>query len=227
MNLSISHDNNIQRGNEKGGFDYAERRGALDTKDLIGTIELYGRCIYSFCCMLTKNEHDADDLYQETFLKAMEMRCKIDMDNNPKGFLISIAAGIWKNRRRKIAWRQRIAPTRELDESLTDDYAFVNESNPEDIAISNELKHKIWEAADSLNNKLKIPLYMYYTAKMSVKEISRALNIPQGTVKSRLYKARKNLGKILEVGEYEKFGKVGKSSKTSPFTHMGTKGRIK
>lgn len=192
----------------------------MDTKDLIGIIESHGRCIYSFCLTLTKNEHDADDLYQETFLRAMEMRHKIDKGNNPKGFLISIAIGIWKNNRRKIAWRQRIAPTRELDESLTDDYMFVNESSPEDIAISNELKHKIREAADSLNNKFKIPLYMYYTAQMSVKEIASALNIPQGTVKSRLYKARKNLEKILEVDEYERSGKIGATTETSPFTHV-------
>jgi RNA polymerase sigma-70 factor (ECF subfamily) len=57
----------------------------------------------------------------------------------------------------------------------------------------------IQAATDRLDDKLKIPLLMYYTAEISVDEVSLALRIPQGTVKSRLFKARKAMKKILEV----------------------------
>jgi len=72
-------------------------------------------------------------------------------------------------------------------------------STPEDVVILRERCAVIRAAADKLNDKLRIPLYMYYTAEMSVEDIATALRIPQGTVKSRLHKARKILKEILEV----------------------------
>jgi RNA polymerase sigma-70 factor (ECF subfamily) len=177
----------------------------LDTTDLSDLVTLHGNTIYGFCYRLAKNKADADDLYQETFLKAMELCYKIDKDNNPKGFLISISIGLWKNNRRKYTRRQRIAPTEELNEEMNYGYIF-KESTPEDIIISNELNVMIQTAVDTLNEKLRIPLYMYYTAEMSNDDIASSLKIPQGTVKSRLYKARKTLKNILEleVSKYEK-----------------------
>ncbi len=71
-------------------------------------------------------------------------------------------------------------------------------STPEEILILKERCEAIRTAADKLNDKLRIPLYMYYTADMSVEDIASALKIPQGTVKSRLYKARKTLKNVLE-----------------------------
>lgn len=177
----------------------------MDTTDLSDLVKLHGNAIYGFCYKLAKNKTDTDDLYQETFLKAMELCYKIDKDKNPKGFLISISIGLWKNNRNKYTRRQRIAPTEELNENVNNGYIF-EESTPEDIFISNELHLMIQNAVDTLNDKLKIPLYMYYTAEMSNDDIASSLKIPQGTVKSRLYKARKTLKNILEleVSKYEK-----------------------
>lgn len=178
----------------------------MDTKYLSDLIKLHGKTVYGFCQKLVKNKADADDLYQETFLKAMELCNKIDSDNNPRGFLISIAVGIWKNNRRKYARRQRIAPLEALNEEAVDNYIYANESTPEDVVISNELRIMVQNAVDKLNDKLRIPLYMYYTAEMSNEDIASSLKIPRGTVKSRLYKARKTLKNILEleVDEYER-----------------------
>lgn len=183
----------------------------MDVTELSKLVEQYGGTIYGFCHRLTNNKLDTDDLYQETFLKAVERCQKIDSKNNPKGFLISISIGVWKNNRRKYARRNRIAPLEELDENVFNGSISVNEYysktqfSPEDAAISKELKDAIQSAANSLDIKLKIPFYMYYTAEMSNDDIAAVLKIPKGTVKSRLYKARQELKKILEreVGKYE------------------------
>ncbi len=171
----------------------------MDNMDIDSLVMLYGKAIYGFCNRLAKSRTDADDLYQETFLKALKLCPKIDKDNNPKGFLVSIAVGLWKNNRRKYARRQRIAPEEELKEETDSSFMFVNVLTPEEILISKERCAEIRTAADKLDDKLKIPLYMYYTAEMSVEDIASALKIPQGTVKSRLFKARKTLKNILEV----------------------------
>lgn len=178
----------------------------MDISELNELVSMYGNVVYGFCHKLAKNRIDADDLYQETFLKALELCHKIDKNNNPKGFLISIAIGLWKNNSRKYARRKRLAEIEELHE---DNHSSTINDNPtpEEIAISNELRSRIQTAADTLNDKLRLPLYMYYTAGMSNEDIAAALKIPQGTVKSRLYKARKALKNILEMeaGVYEKF----------------------
>lgn len=171
----------------------------MDISEVTELVNTHGKDVYAFCYKLTKNKTDADDLYQETFLKAMELYYKIDNKNNPKGYLISVAVRLWKNNRRKYARRNRLAPTEELNDNLCCSYINIFEKSPESIVISNELRNNLLIAVDKLNDKLRIPLYMYYTAGMSNEEIAAALKIPLGTVKSRLYKARKMLKNLLEV----------------------------
>jgi RNA polymerase sigma-70 factor (ECF subfamily) len=171
----------------------------LDIEELSELVQRHGKAIYGFCYRLAGNKADTDDLYQETFLKAMEVRHKMDMNHNPKGFLISIAIRLRKNKRRKFAWRQRIAPTAEFNEAAAKVCCTNEAATPEEATISNELRRMIQAATARLDDKLKIPLLMYYTAEMSVDEISLALRIPPGTVKSRLFKARQVMKKILEV----------------------------
>lgn len=171
----------------------------MNNMDIDSLVMLYGKAVYGFCLKLARNKDNADDLYQETFLKALELGTKIDKSNNPKAFLISIAVGLWKSNRRKYARRQRIAPERELNEEVANSIMCTDMSTPEDVVILRERCAVIRAAADKLNDKLRIPLYMYYTAEMSVEDIATALRIPQGTVKSRLHKARKILKEILEV----------------------------
>ncbi len=181
---------------------HSERMDDLNCTELSQCIELYGKAIYSFCWQLTKNQSDADDLYQETFLKATELRQRIDPDGNPKGFLFSITLRLWKDRRRKLARRQRIAPTEALSEET--DCVCTDELTPEEIVLSHELCEWVWRAADNLPERYRVPLYLYYTADLSVEQIASALHIPQGTVKSRLHHARKAMKQDLEARQYER-----------------------
>ena len=86
-------------------------------------IKEYGRDIYSFCKQLTCNQQEADDLYQDTFLKALEQLEKLDRRDNSKSYLLSVAVHLWKNRRRKMAWRHRIAPSISFMEERDEDIA--------------------------------------------------------------------------------------------------------
>src|SRR5690554_562944 len=113
-----------------------------------------------------ENKEDTDDLYQEVFLKAVELRSKMDASRNPKSYLISIAIRLHKNHCRKLAWRRRIAPTAVLDEAAKKSSSLANEETPEDAVLSLELRTMIQDAAHLLEDKLKLPLYMYYTADM-------------------------------------------------------------
>jgi len=170
----------------------------LEIEELSDLVNKHGKTIYGFCRRLAVNRADTDDLYQETFLTAMEKREQLDASRNPKGFLLSIAVRLRRNHRRKFAWRQRIAPTAELGDDA-DKLRHPADESPEEAAIGSELRSKIQTAADGLNDKLKIPLYLYYTADLSVEEIAATLGIPVGTVKSRLHQARKTMKERLEA----------------------------
>lgn len=188
----------------------------MDISDLIG---LYGDNVYAFCRKLAKNKADTDDLYQDTFLKAMERCHNIEENRNPKGFLISIAVKLWKNKSRKYARRSKIAPQEELIDGADYSYIFFDNMTPEDIVISRELIVTIHRAVDTLNDKLRLPLYLYYTADMSNREIANILKIPQGTVKSRLFKAKRLVRDYmeLEANKDGKFRTVEQNVKTSSF----------
>ena len=168
-------------------------------------ITKYGTAIYPFCRQLTKNRQEADDLYQDTFLKATELSSKINYKDNPKSYLLSVALRIWKNKKRKFAWRMRIAPMHPITGGLGET-AGSYESSPEDQVLKKEEAALIQQAVGNLPERLKIPILLFYMEELSVSEIASVLTIPSGTVKSRLYQARKILKKELEVILDEKTG---------------------
>lgn len=161
-------------------------------------IDEYGRIIFRFCLKITKNKVEAEDIYQQTFLKALELKEKISFDNNPKSYLISIAINIYKNEKRKIFRRKRIINEIEIDKENLE----IKDSSEsiEDAFIKKDTLKGVNKIISSLNSKIKIPLVMYYTLEMSIEEISETLKVPKGTVKSRLFKGRDKIRKELKGG---------------------------
>ena len=68
-----------------------------------------GKDILRFCRITTGETAQGDDLYQDTMLKLWEQAKKLDNENSIKSYALSVAILIWKNKRRKFAWRHRIA----------------------------------------------------------------------------------------------------------------------
>ena len=154
-------------------------------------IEEYGKDVYSFCMYLTKNRFDADDLYQQTFLVAYE-KGSIDSDKNPKSYLITIAVNIWNNQIRKTMWRRKKADIIQYDEDALERIEDKDRSIEEEL-IYKEEKNRIRKIVDTLPDKMRIVILMFYMEDMSIEDIAAALKIPAGTVKSRLFKAKKIL----------------------------------
>ena len=180
----------------------------MNTREISELVEMHGNAIYTFCCSLTHNKIEADDLYQETFLKAIERKGKIHQNENPKSYLLAIAIGIWKNSRRKYARRQRIAPMESLNENSDGENGLSMELTKsittEDRMINKEMCQIVRYEVEQLSDKLKIPLYLYYTLELPVENIAKIMKIPTGTVKSRLFKARKELKVKMEEHGYER-----------------------
>lgn len=176
----------------------------MTIQELEQFIETYGTDIYRFCVYLTGNRLEADELYQDTFLKAIELLDKIQKEGNPKSYLLSVAIRLWKNRNRKISCRESIAPmeSEELMETVASGTG--ERSDVEDTLLKNEEIRYAQEALQKLPEKYRVPLCLYYGEELTIKEISGCLRIPQGTVKSRLYKGREKMKEELEAAGYDR-----------------------
>ena len=170
----------------------------MTKQELEVCIKTYGRDIYSFCRQLTCDRQEADELYQDTLLTAVERMESIDSENNPKSYLLSIAIRHWQNRKRKFAWRRRIADIRPMAEDQSGDQAVEGETSPEEKVLGREKDAAVRQAVNRLPERLRIVTLLYYMEELSTGQIAAALKIPKGTVSSRLHQARELLRQELE-----------------------------
>ena len=157
----------------------------------------YGKDIYSFCMYLTGNRDEADDLYQQTFLVALEKN-SIDMENNPKSYLLSIAVNIRNNNRRKLLWRKEKYDADSLNilENISDDRPTAEEE-----MIIRDRNRMIRQAVSELPEKMRQVVILFYTEELPISQIASILHTSEGTVKSRLHYAKKTLKGRLEKYE--------------------------
>lgn len=174
----------------------------MELEDIESIIDEYGSVIYKFCIKITQNKEDGEDLYQQTFLKAVELKSKLDKNKNPRSYLISISIKLWKNSVRKNTRRETIAKSVNIDEYESMEIKDTK-VNTEQNVIKKEIEEEINLVISKLEEKFKLPIIMHYTAEMTLEDIARALMIPKGTVKSRLHKARGIVKKELEAMGYE------------------------
>lgn len=172
----------------------------MTASELEQCISAYGTEIYSFCLQITGSRARADELYQDTFLTALEQLEKIRPDQNPRSYLLSVAIRLNRNRKRKFARRQRIAPAEHLTEEKRDTIADAR-NNPEEQFLLAEERRMIRQEVLNLDEKYRLPVCLYYMEELSIREIAQILEIPEGTVKSRLNTARSMLCERLSLSD--------------------------
>lgn len=168
----------------------------MTREELAEYIREHGKEIYSFCRWLAGSGPEADELYQDTWLLVVQKQESLDMAGNVKSYCLSVALRLWKNRRRKYAWRQRIA---EAQDSAP--LEVVPVESPEEQFLHGEQKRLVQEAVNELPQRLRTVVLLFYMEEQSIEQIARIMEIPAGTVKSRLHHARKALQQKLKDKE--------------------------
>lgn len=159
-------------------------------------IEAYGTDLYSFCIRLTQNRELAEELYQDTFLAMCEKEDWKE-EGNVKSYLLGIAIKLWQNRKRKFAWRKRIAAEIPLSKEQGLE-AFSTDENLEQHMVSKEEQEAVWKAVYKLPEQLRIVILLYYMEDFKVAEIAEKLSLSISNVKSKLMRARRYLKQELE-----------------------------
>lgn len=137
-------------------------------------IEAYGTDIYSFCIRLTQNRELAEELYQDTFLAMCEKEDWKE-EGNVKSYLLGITIKLWQNRKRKFAWRKRIAAEIPLSKEQGLE-AFSADENLEQHMVSKEEQEAVWKAVYKLPEQLRIVILLYYMEDFKVAEIAEKLS---------------------------------------------------
>ncbi len=172
----------------------------MRAKEIEKCIDEFGTDIYRFCLKLCGDKEDAEDLYQQTFLKALETEWTLDWERNPRALFFSFAHNLWKSDRRKQARRNKLAPCSDFDDE-TETVLHSEESIEEDY-LQKELITEIRQIIQTLPEKFQVPLILFYLSDCSIEQIAAIIKKPPGTVKSRLFKGRKLIKKGLEDAGY-------------------------
>ena len=155
-------------------------------------IKEYGSQLFGLMLKLCRNREDAEELYQETWIKAYRF---IDQYNNEKDFgawITGICVNTYRDMLRRQKWRFL--------------YAVFQTNEAKDFVLSSvptkeqEDYTDIRNAVNSLPEKYRLAVILYYYNDLNIKKTAEVLKIPEGTVKYNLHKAREILKRSL--GDY-------------------------
>lgn len=146
----------------------------------------------NFAYLLTSNRDDAYDLLQDTTLKALDNEDKYVDNTNFKGWVFTIMRNIFINNYRKVVRTATVV-------DRTDDLYHLNISHESGLATPEGTVSaiEISAAINSFSDDYRIPFTMHVSG-YKYHEIAKEMNLPLGTVKSRIFFARQRLQKMLQ-----------------------------
>jgi RNA polymerase sigma-70 factor (ECF subfamily) len=162
-------------------------------------LQRYKRSLYAFALRLVQRPSVADDVFQETFLRVYRKRKSFQKGARFRPWLFQICLNLCRDYHRKAKRRQEV----ELSEELV---GHDPRPGPEERAQKAAEARRVQDAISRLPEKHRAVLILTQYEGLSQQEAAAALGIPEGTVKSRKFKAIRALAKLLApvVGHHEK-----------------------
>lgn len=153
-------------------------------------VRAHQEAVFRLSYLLLGDPDDAEDVAQETFLRAWKHLKRFDTTRQLRPWLLRIASNLASNKRRS-AGRYISALTR----------AFRNVPPPpnlEDKSLQRMQANELWQAVQLLNTTDQQIVYLRYFLELSVAETAEVLHVAEGTIKSRLSRALDKLRKIIQ-----------------------------
>jgi RNA polymerase sigma-70 factor (ECF subfamily) len=158
--------------------------------------------LYGFCVHLAGDPTDAEDLVQETLLRALRAYSGLRAPDHARGWLFAIATNVWRDQLRAQGRRVRTTPLEDLDED-TDEFSLFQTIAIEDpFPYSDELHldflrlfgdEDVQAVFGAISPRYRLPIILTVVHGFSCKEAAAVLDIPIGTLLSRLHRGRKQL----------------------------------
>lgn len=158
----------------------------------------YMKELHAVAIRLTKNQDEAEDLIQDTYIKAFRFFHRFQKGTNAKAWLFKIMIRLFYTR-----YRQKKLELVRTD--ITDQTDLISsEADPENVYLEKLVDKEILDAIDKLPEQFRTVLLLADVEELSYNEISQIIKIPIGTIMSRLHRARKKLANDLHSYAKEK-----------------------
>ena len=176
-----------------------------------GALELVDR-LYAAALRLTRNEADAEDLVQDTYLRAFRSSGQFETGTNLRGWMFTILHNTFLNQRRDRA-RSPIAADSEAVEQAADDSG--TSSNPEALLLNSTMDVDLQAALDGLPEAYREAVWLRDVEQFSYEEIAGIVGVPLGTVMSRISRGRRALydDLVTRSGDYARRAGAGVESR--------------
>lgn len=174
------------------------RGGATDSFE----VEMLGHLdtLYAVSCRMTRSTAEAEDLVQDTVVKAMRAQAQFQPGTNLKAWLLRILTNTFINRYRRGGLERDLLEGPDAD-SLTDGWMSATTMramrDPETQALTPLVEAEVQRALDALPDEFRLAVILSDVEELSYKEIADAMGCPIGTVMSRLHRGRRMLQKTL------------------------------
>jgi RNA polymerase sigma-70 factor (ECF subfamily) len=168
-------------------------------------VDAHRQAVFRLAYLLSGSAADAEDVAQETFLRAYHALGRFDTGRPLRPWLLKITANQARNQRRSLG-RYAAALTRWFQSDPQ-----TSEPGVEAASRRRQDRRQVWEAVRRLSDGDQRVIYLRYFLELSVEETADTLEIAPGTVKSRLHRA---LGRLRRVVERE-FPELGEESRAS------------
>ncbi|MBE6954879.1 MAG: sigma-70 family RNA polymerase sigma factor [Ruminococcaceae bacterium] len=160
-------------------------------------IAQYGQRLYGLCRTLCASPADADDLYQATWLRALERFDRYDRNRAFEPWLTAICVNLFRSQQRRL----RRSPVYDGFASSEDKQLLLEQTpEPEQTDYSD-----LHAAVDALPEPLRLAVILFYFHDLDLVQTAQTLNVPLGTAKSRLSRAKKRLKEVLRNAESLQF----------------------
>jgi len=170
-------------------------------------VQRYQRQVYNLAYRMLGNAEDAGDLVQETFLRAYGALASFRQDASFLTWLYKIASNLCIDQLRSRKAKGALSLDVELEEGR-EPAADTRVCGPEATAVRGAVQDVVQRAILNLPERYRLVVVMRHLQDMSVDEIARALDMPTGTVKTHLFRAREMLReRLCPVLEMETDGK--------------------
>jgi RNA polymerase sigma-70 factor (ECF subfamily) len=168
------------------------RRPPPDPDAFASEVLGYLQPLHATAVRLTRNRADAEDLVQDTLVKAFRFSDRFEQGTNLKAWLYTILHNTWRNIRRDAA-----RDTVDVDSTRVDDAAALPDApaalDPERILLREVLDADLQAALDQLPEAFRQAVWLRDVEEFSYAEIAEMLGIPIGTVMSRISRGRRQL----------------------------------
>ena len=158
--------------------------------------------LYGVALRLTRNEQNAEDLVQDTYVRALRFYERFEWGTNIRAWLLRIMTNTFINCYRRNQKERQLTDSPETssaNEMLVSSQTIAQLQDPESQLMTRMLRESLVQAVDELPEDFKVPVILADVYGFSYREIAEIQECPIGTVMSRLHRARKTLqGRLLD-----------------------------